>query len=371
VRAFFRLADRYDRLIRMGAPYRPSIQYCRYDFTLDNRGAPRIYELNTECPAAAVFSEYFARMFQRSRCLAQLREHGLKPVPTPLEKPGAFAKAMLKAAEAAGYLRAGRNVAVLNSRYLTMNNELDQIAQQFREQGCTAVRCHVEELTFDGTQLRYGDLPIQLTYNKFDESYGPDAYECAFSRTTAEVQPYLDAYRFNAVFMVNPFPSMYVTEQKSALAFLWSPLLHKHLSQEDIALIEEIVPRTVLVRHLSRGELDAVAQQPRRYVLKRSLDTRGRSVLIGRGMTVETWQAHLSHAIEASAAGDDWILQELAPVEHCITRQVNENQSVEVYTSLACFLFQGQPAGLIVRTSTEETTNVARQGFIQPILVVE
>ena len=371
VRKFFRLEDRYDRLIRMGAAYRPRIQYCRYDFTLDANGTPRIYELNTHCPAAAVFSEYFARMFHRSRCLAQLREYGLKPVHVPLEKPGAFAQAMLRAAEQAGYLQTSRNVAVLNSRYLTMNNELDQIARQFGEQGCRVVRCHVEDLRFDGRHLIFAGLPIDLTYNKFDDSSGADAYECAFSRSTAEVQPYLDAYQAKAVFTVNTFPSMYLTEQKSTLAFLWSPLLHKHLSREEISLIEEVVPRSMLVRLLSRHELDIVAQQHSRYVLKRSLDTRGRSVLIGRTMTPDAWQSYLATAIEESGNSDEWVLQELAPVEHVTTRQLGDDMPTGVYSSLACFLLQGQAGGLIVRTSSEETTNVARQGFVQPALIVE
>lgn len=371
VRDFFRLQPRHDRLVRMSAAYRPHIQYCRYDFTLDATGTPRIYELNTHSPAAAVFSDYFSRLLESSRCLDELRKHGLRPLPTPLEKKGAFARAMLHAAKQAGYLRGDGHVAVLNSRYLTMNNELDQIAEQFRTESAPTVRCFVEDLQFDGRQLLYQGTPIHLTYNKFDDSHGPDAYECAFSQSTAEVQPYLDAYRANAVFAINTFPSMYLPEQKSTLAFLWSPLLHKHLERADIALIEEVVPYTVLVRHLSADDRARVAAQPARYVLKRSLDTRGRSVLIGRGMTVERWQQHLAAAIADSAAGDDWVLQQLAPTEQFTTRLLDDGEPVCLFTSLACFLFQGQAAGLIVRTSTEETTNVARQGFIQPPLVVE
>lgn len=370
IRDFFRLQPRHDRLIRMGAGYRPRIQYCRYDFTLDERGTPRIFELNSHSPAAATYSGYFMRMLQNSRCLAQLREHGLKPVQTPLEKPGAFAKAMLRSAEQSGHLRAGRNVAVLNSRYLTMHTELDHIAEQFRAEGCHVVRCFVEDLSFDGRQLLYGDIPVQLTFNKFDDTHGPEAYECAFSRTTAEVQAYLDAYEANAVFGVNSFPSMYLPEQKSTLALLWSPLLHQYLSLEDIVLIEEIVPRTLLVRHLSSEELAIVATQRERYVLKRSLDTRGRSVIIGRGTTDADWQQSLA-AARAEPAGDDFVLQELAPVEQYVTRQLHDGVPTTIFTSLACFLFQGEPTGLIVRTSTEETTNVGRQGFMQPPLVVE
>ena len=66
-REFFRLAPRHDRLIRMGAAYRPRIQYCRYDFTLGPGATPRIYELNTHCPASAVFSYHLGQMLAHSR----------------------------------------------------------------------------------------------------------------------------------------------------------------------------------------------------------------------------------------------------------------------------------------------------------------
>lgn len=370
VREYFRLAPRHDRLVQMGAHYHPRIQCGRYDFTLDPGGRPRIYELNTHSPAAMTFCYHFGQTFSKRRFFARLREQGLRPVQIPIERQGAFARAVLASAERAGALRGGQNVAVLNSRYLTMNNELDLIAEQFREQGCTAIRCFVEELRFDGQQLRHGELPIHLVYNKYDDSHGPEAYECAFSRTTAEVQAYLDAYRAGAVFSVNTFPSMYLTEQKSTLAFLWSPLLRQRLGRQELELIEELVPRTRMLRHLDPDELAEAASHPERYVLKRSLDTRGRSVLIGRSAQKEDWQRTLVQG-RSEPPGDDYVIQELAPSEESTPDPALGLGAERVFTSLACFLFSGEPSGLMVRTSVEETTNVARQGFVQPALMVE
>ncbi len=370
VREFFRFESRHERLIRMGAAYRPRIQYCRYDFTLAPDGTPRIYELNTHAPAAATYAFHFGQTLARSQTLARLRELGLRPLQAPLEKPGAFARAMLASAEQSGYLRTHRNVAVLNSRYLTMTTELDSIAEQFRMEGCTAVRGHVEDLRFEGGRLTLEGVPVSLVYNKYDDSRGPEAYECAFSRTTAEVQAYLDAYQAGAMLAVNSFPSMYLTEQKSTLAFLWSPLLRKHLGKEELALLEEIVPRTRLVRHLSAAELVEVIAKRERYVLKRSLDTRGRSVVIGQGAEADAW-ARLVADARLEPAGDDYVVQELALAEPSVTRRLEGATPTRVFTSLACFLFRGEPSGLIVRTSVEETTNVGRRGFMQPPLLIE
>lgn len=370
VREYFRLAPRHDRLIQMGAHYRPRIQYGRFDFTLDAQARPRIYELNTHCPATMTFCYHFGQTFARRRMFARLRELGLLPVQAPLDRRGAFARAVLAAAERAGALRGGRNVAIVNSRYLTMNTELDALAEQFREHDCTAIRCFVEDLQFDGRHLRYGELPIQVVYNKYDDSHGAEAYECAFSRTTAEVQAYLDAYRAEAVFSVNTFPAMYLTEQKSTLAFLWSPLLQQRLGAQERALIAELVPRTRLVRHLDPDELAEAAAHPERYVLKRSLDTRGRSVVIGRSTGTDSWRRTLAQGT-SELAGDDYVIQELEPAEESVPDPALALDAERVFTSLACFLFTGEPAGLLVRTSVEETTNVARRGFAQPAMIVE
>jgi len=34
-------------------------------------------------------------------------------------------------------------------------------------------------------------------------------------------------------------------------------------------------------------------------------------------------------------------------------------------------VFDGRPAGLLVRTSADPATNAARSGFVQPLLVVD
>lgn len=370
VRAFFGLAPRHEYLIRLPVGYRPRIQYCRFDFSLDSHGRPRLYELNTHAPAGVVFSAQLTHTFLRSRCHARLRALGLRHVALPLEAPGTFARRVLASAGRAGFPGAGAQVAVLNSRYLTMNTELDMITEQFRAAGCQAFRAAVEDLTFDGRRLGYAGRPIELVFNKYDDSRGSDAYECAFSRTTAEVRAYLDAYSAGAVFAVNSFPAMYLTELKATLAFLWSPLLQRHLSRDDVALIEEIVPRTRLLGQLDPAALQELEQHQAEHVLKRSLDTRGRSVVIGRSVSATEWRAALA-AARAEPPDDGYVVQDIAPAEAVATDVAELEGQPTAFTTLACFLFQGDPVGLVTRSSAEETTNVGRRGFVQPTLVVE
>ncbi|HEU5269141.1 MAG TPA: circularly permuted type 2 ATP-grasp protein [Jatrophihabitans sp.] len=368
VRTFFNFAPRHDSLIRLGAEYRPYIQACRYDFTLDATGRPLIYELNTQCPAAATYAVHYAELAGRSRIQAALDGFGLARRPMPLEQPNSFAAAMLASAARNG--RTVRGVAVLNSRYLTMNTELDHIVAQFRALGVPAVRCFVEDLRFLDGELRYRGLPIDLTYNKFDDSWGPDAYECAFSRTTAEVADYLAAYRAGAVLAVNSFPSMYLPEQKSMLAFLHSEQFAGCCTEAERALVAEIVPHTTVVRLAGPATLDRIAEQRTDYVLKKSLDTRGRNTVLGRSVSDATWRQTLAEAL-ATEPGDDWVAQRLAPPLESKLDRLDGGEPETVFSTLACFLFTGSPVGLIVRSSVEETTNVGRVGFVQVPGVVQ
>jgi hypothetical protein len=368
VRRFFNLADRHDSLIRMGADYRPWVQVCRYDFTFGTDGGPLIYELNTHCPAAATYAVHYAALAADTRIRAELDQLGLPRRPVAVEQPNSFAAAMLASAARNG--RTVSAVAVLNSRYLTMNTELDSIAAQFRALGVTAVRCYVEDLRFVDGQLRYQDLPIDLTYNKFDDSSGPDAYECAFSRTTAEVADYLAAYQAGAVLAVNSFPSMYLPEQKSMLAFLHSDLFAGSCTAAERDLISRIVPDTLIVRRADAATLDRVADDQADWVLKKSLDTRGRNAVLGRSVSPAAWRQALAVAV-AAEPGEDWVIQRLAAPLESKLDPLDGSAPRTVFSTLACLLFTGTPTGLIVRSSAEETTNVGRAGFMQVPTVVQ
>ncbi|MFZ6875468.1 circularly permuted type 2 ATP-grasp protein [Undibacterium sp. Di27W] len=369
VRDFFKLQARYEHLIRLGAAYRPRVQYCRYDFTIDDAGRPRIYELNTHSPAGSSFYERFAQVFRHNLVMEELQQLGLDPVVTPLEKQGAFAKAVIEAASTANLNQPTHSAAILNSKYLTMNNELDLIKEQFIAEGKPAIRCYVEDLRFEEGTLYFEDKPIDICFNKFDDTHGPDAYECAFSRTHAEVQAYLDAVGTGKVFAVNTFASMYLPENKSMLAFLWSPLLRPHINAEEYELIREVVPYTRLLRHLNPNELKHVISNRRELVLKRSLDTRGRSVVIGRDVDDKEWEQAIHQAVEVQEE-EDFVIQELSAVETCMATLPGMQEPGQYFTSLAYFMIHGKAQGILVRTSAEATTNVAREGFVQPFLVV-
>jgi len=371
VRRFFDLPLRHDSLIRMKVPCTPRISYCRVDFTFDDAGTPRIYELNTHCPGGAVACTDLSRLLGQSAVMAHLvEEHGLRPVPVPLEAPGAFARSMIAAALRNGFELDGHLVAVLNSRYLTLSFELDAIVRQFQEQGLDACRSYVEDLQFSGGRLLVRDRPVAIAFNKYDDSRGPDAFECAFSRTTAEVEAYLNAYAAGAFHPVNTFPAQFLTEQKSTLAFLWSPLARRLLGSEELQLVEELVPHTRLVAQLGSEELARAGASRQGLVLKRSLDTRGRGVVIGATVTDAAWQQALQ--VARDDAYEHWVLQEAAVAEQQVCRSSPMTTSgLLAHTACACYVFDGRPAGLLVRTSADPATNAARSGFVQPLLVVD
>lgn len=368
IRDFFRLQACYDRLIRINPGYRPYVQYCRYDFTLDDLGRPRIFALNTHSPAGFSFYRRVTQVFNHSQICSDLSAAGLQLKAAPLDADGVFAAAIIKAAQEHGFDRPHHYAAILNSRYLSMSNESDRIAAEFSAAGKPALRCHVEDLSYQDGCLYYQDKAIDICFNKFDDSHGSNAYEWAFSRSQSEFQAYLNALADGAVFAVNSFASMYLPENKSMLALFWSPLLLPYLNTQEIALVQEIIPYTRLLRDLNSTEYAHVLSNKSELVIKRSLDIGGSGVVIGRDVSHQEWQ-HVLQQARLMQDQEEYVIQELSPVETFSAQLPAHHTASHYFSSLAYFMIQGKAQGILVRSSVEATTNLARNGFIQPFVL--
>ena len=52
-------------LIEIENGYRPRVAFCRFDFTIDEKGYPKIYEINSDCPGGAIFSYHLYRILKK------------------------------------------------------------------------------------------------------------------------------------------------------------------------------------------------------------------------------------------------------------------------------------------------------------------
>lgn len=121
-------------------------------------------------------------------------------------------------------------------------------------------------------------------------------------------------------------------------------------------LIKQIVPYTVLATKFNEKK----KYDKNDWVLKKSLDTRGRNVIIGSEVDQAEWLQSL-HMSGAQMEG--FVLQKK------VKSEIVKDKSSTLYVSHAAFLVRGRYVGMFPRFSTEPLTNVGRNGFLGiPIL---
>jgi hypothetical protein len=244
-------------------------------------------------------------------------------------------------------------IAVVNSRFHTLRNEVDLMVEDFRQRGHRSFHAYVEDLEYDGGRLSHQGLEFDACYCKFDNV--AEFREISFSESREHVLPFLTAVGDRTVFMVNRFIGMYVAEHKGLLALLHDASFAHLFDECELELIRRIVPETHM---LSADNASRFVQDQSRWVVKGCLDTRGRSVHIGPSLPPERWQAAIANALRDDGQ------------PHVAQRYVPHERSDEQYISQAYFLVDGRPAGWFSRISRDSVTNVGNGGaLLIPVLV--
>lgn len=362
VKAFFNLSPVSEELIKLECHSRPLAYLCRYDFTLTQKGTPRIYELNAACPAAFVFSRHFYNAVSGSPLFKFLQNTVPFEIQQfPNQKSRIFMRRLAEIAQkASGQALKQVNIGLINSRYNTLVNELTVMEKEGFEEGFTPVRSFVEDLTFKDNQLWAQGIPLSVAFGKFHPRYDGD-FELPFTKHRKEGEALLRAIS-NGMPFVNSFASSSLIESKSVLAFLRSNLSDPIVTPSERDLINEIIPDTKLLSSLSREEMKECLSGKDKFVLKKSLDSRGSGVVIGCDTNSADWHANMKMAHKARAG--EYILQGYESPEVCISG------GRKLYTSHACFLLGGVTSGMFTRTAQSNITNVGSGGSVQVPLIM-
>jgi len=348
IREYLRMPEHMHRLIMETG--QPGIQnfFCRFDFSFDAHGQPKVYEINADCPGGIARSRRIYDALSKTEAYREILASGFHATAFAVQAGSPLADGLL------ARLSIERPViAVLNSRFHTLWNEVDLIVEDLRQRGCQAFHAYVEELEYDGRHLSCQGLEIDACYCKFDNV--ADFREVSFSASRKHVLPFVNAVRDGRVAMLNSFVGMYVGEHKGLLALLHDASFAHLLDDDELELIRALVPETHM---LSADNARRFVQERSRWVVKGSLDTRGRSVHIGPSLSPERWQAAIANALRDEGQS------------HVAQRYVPHERSGERYISQAYFLVDGRPSGWFSRISRNTVTNVGNgAALLIPLLV--
>jgi uncharacterized circularly permuted ATP-grasp superfamily protein len=236
--------------------------------------------------------------------------------------------------------------------------------------GCDSDIAAIQELTWNGKHVLHKGKRVHILYQFLDVLFTNELANVAANYD--EIAGYLEGMRNKAMLVVNPFPPIFVSEDKSSLALLRDPAFAELFTAEQRKAIELLVPPTFRMRDGEvvfdgqKTELRALLLARKNdFVIKAQMESMGRDVLIGRDAAPDAWAAKI-----ASAWGGPYIAQELVaakPVE--MINPANLDETVPMNYTLALFVIGGQSKGMFNRISPGFITNVAQGGARQDVVV--
>jgi uncharacterized circularly permuted ATP-grasp superfamily protein len=168
--------------------------------------------------------------------------------------------------------------------------------------------------------------------------------------------------------IVNSFPSSLVAENKRTLAILLNPKIRQYFTMEENEAIDQLLPLTYSFTNKNDNKelQQEIMKNKNKYVIKRTIDTRGRGVWVGANCSQYEWNKLVHQSI-----GGPYIVQEYIPHQQDEVYSA-ENQPVlsNMYSNMAIFIISGKPAGLIARASRDVITNVGKSGCFRPVFII-
>lgn len=195
--------------------------------------------------------------------------------------------------------------------------------------------------------------PIRYAYQKLGT-------QC-FLRLRAEIDPFVRAVRDRALVVQNGQRGRWVGDNKLCLAIISDPAFRYLFSPEDWDLLQQHVPWSRNARLLDTERLESIRRERERYVLKRGLDTRGRGVVVGRGVDEDEWERAVKTAIT-----DGWLVQEFHRT--CWVARDFGNSAFQRH-DLCLGTINGRLVTLFARSSGELRVNMALTGRMHPVFL--
>ncbi len=316
--------------------------HTRIDWFVEKDGTVKALELNATIPAMQVYSDAALRGWVQA--VRPAREAALAANPSN-------AAWLLDA-----LLRAARNraqpikVQLLHREGDPQQTELAGLAAQLGDRGIEARTCTPATVVLDGD-------PHRVIYRHLFARYVDPASPLG--------KAFLDPERHGIWNRVDGW-----LETKGLFAEVSLQARAPFLSAEERAAIDELVPWTRLLDDLD----DAALGDGDRYVLKKSHDYGGKSVVIGREAGPQAFHQALARA-RADAPGS-WVAQELidAPSldRFLCTEAGARNAPLHLDVSTYASLIEGIPdGGSVVRAAPGRVVNIVGGGGVAPLFADE
>ena len=354
------VSDHEDALIGIDPGYPRPVRICRLDAFLAGYDV-RFLEFNADSPAGIGYTDVLHEGLTRAIDLPRVRAE-FDTAYTPM-----LPELVATLLDAYAHVRARQSDLPERPRLALVDVEGSPSVPEFRitcsaarEGGLDAIHGTLEDLAYDGSELRLGGEPVHLVYRR------------ALLEDVGEGD-LVAAIRDGRACVVNPFRAR-VANNKKLFALLGDPRFAHLLEPDELEVVRATIPWTRILRDekVTYGDwvvdlLQFVSDNRERLVLKPASDYGGSRVSLG----METEQGEWDALIEAHAEQGDFIAQEYVPVPEEMFPTV-EDGHVQMRLkrfNINPFGIGGRYAGMITRISDRAVINVSAGGGLLPSVV--
>lgn len=323
-------------------------------------------ELNGESPAGVAYSDSATEIFQSLPIMKKFAEtynvRGFEGRPKMLD-------VLLKCyTEFLGGLpEKNPTIAIVDLKDLPTQQEFELFKDYFESEGYTALICSPDELVFDGKNLLYKEIKIDIVYKRLLVNEYLPIIESA--------PALLDAYRAGAICMVNSFRSKLV-HKKAIFAVLTNERYAHLFSEAELEAIQNHIPWTRKFRDEQTENKDEkinlvewTRTNKAKLVLKPNDDYGGHGIYIGWASTDEDWE----NAIKIALENGDYLVQERVQTSKEMFPMLDPAgnwQMIEQLVDLDPLLYNGLVGSAFTRLSSTELANVSSGGGMVPTFII-
>lgn len=317
-----------------------TVDLARIDLMLPAEEPVQAIESNANCPGGLHFAGVAAHQW---RILAT--EAGIRlPAPLPHERPGWLADWYLSLCCMA--TRERPECVALLYDHATNSLEMPEFAAALRERGIRVVTGDPRSLTRDGARgVKLDGIRIKHGYLKLSMR--------RFAEWRPMLDPLVDAIVSGQLFVQNGLRARWIADNKLCLAVISDPQMHDLLPTKLREAVMPIVPWSRAVAGLPDSELDSIATNKDRFVLKTPYGTRGQGVTVGSAVDASTWATALKDAVR-----ENWLVQRNILTATLDEGTVRHDLSIGVARDVI---------GALARSGTSSRLNVAQGSRLHPV----
>ena len=323
-------------------------------------------ELNGESPAGVAYADSATEIFKELPVMKKFCE---KYEVETLEGRSKLLAVLLSCYEEFLGRQPEKNpvIAIVDLKDLPTLKEFELFKEYFEFHGYTSIICSPDELEFDGKNLIYKGVAIDIVYKRLlVNEYLP---------IIKSAPALLEAYRAGAICMVNSFRAKLV-HKKAIFAVLTNERYAHLFNESELEAIKNHVPWTRKFREektINKGETIDLVEWTRRnakkLVLKPNDDYGGHGIYIGWASTREEWD----EAIKVALADGDYLVQERVQTSKELFPMLDPAgnfQMIEQLVDLDPLLFNGVVGSAFTRLSSSELANVSSGGGMVPTFII-